>query len=42
MFEDDRPRLLVLQDHFGLIEDDREPWQRLAQKKAGSRFVPGR
>ena len=24
---DDRPRLRVVLDHFGLIEDDREPWR---------------
>jgi predicted transposase YbfD/YdcC len=27
MLEDDRPRLRVLLDHFGLIGDEREPWR---------------
>ena len=27
MFGDDRPRLRVLLDHFGLVEDIREPWR---------------
>ncbi len=26
MFEEDRPRLRVLLEHFGLIADDREAW----------------
>ncbi|SCB51567.1 transposase family protein, partial [Rhizobium lusitanum] len=27
MFEDDRPRLRVLLDHFSLVEDEREQWR---------------
>ena len=27
MLDDTRPRLRVLLDHFGMIEDDREPWR---------------
>ena len=27
MLDDDRPRLRVLLDHFGLLEDDRERWR---------------
>ena len=27
MFDDDRPRLRVLLDHFGLVDDERESWR---------------
>ena len=27
MLDDTRPRLRVLLDHFGMIEDDREQWR---------------